>query len=237
METINNVQLKEVVRDFLLTPNPSQPLLIWGRPMTGKMTIIDGVVEEMKFYKLLNNEDKYGRFDIRKIEILKSLKIDIGSFDTDSAEKFAFENFFSCYRMIFTPQSDKPHIIIQGDIRDEDNDNAIISAVNQQCNALAYKYELTLQDWCEWATETRRIHPYIVHFVKQHPQWFYDCPKGSVSPVSPYKWEAASNEIYMSEEDLSSGMLNTDSFLNELRMSGHVYYPLDDFKSWLQNGL
>ena len=237
METINNVQLKEVVRDFLLTTNPSQPLLIWGKPMTGKMTIIDGVVEEMKFYKLLKNEDKYNLSgDARKIMILKSLKIDLGSFDTDHAEKLAFERF-SCCRKIFSTESDNPHIIIQGDIRDEKEDQAIITAVTRQCNALAYKYELTLQDWCEWATETRRINPYIVHFVKQHPQWFYDCPKGSLSPVSPYKWEVASKYIYNRGEMLSSGMLNTDSFLHKLIMSGACYHPLDDFESWLQNGL
>lgn len=226
MEKINNVQLKEVVRDFLLTPSSTQPLIVWGKSGTGKTAIIEGVIREMQFYKLLKEEQVFSQSDI------KLYKNKIGPFNSNFTVKNAFDDLFSCCRMISTEKSDISHFIIQANIKDEDADLAIIDAVNQQCNALSYKYELSVQDWCEWAYDTRKIHSCFVRFVRENPQWLHYYSKECDRYTTPELWESASKEIYAK---LAFSEKNHDIYDSLCHcVSLFVYPAYEDFCHWIE---
>lgn len=232
MEIINNIQLKEVVRDYLLTEDPDRPMIIWGEACTGKMEIIDEVVAGLSFYKLLNSERKLGRLDLLIEEFVKSLNVNLGQFESATVEKKKYMDIFSCCRIISTNKSEKqPHVVIQADIKNGNPDQQIIDTVNKQCNALAYRYVLDAQDWCLWAENTRRIHPYYVRFIKQHPDCmlqYFD------NPTSPYRWEVASKEVY---RDMESNKIQPLHQLLYKHATLWAFHTSEEFKNWLEQTL
>lgn len=244
METINNLQLKEVVRDFLLTPNPTHPLMIWGKRCTGKKEIIDEVVGEMKFYKLLKEEKYYSILDIYAVHFLKSLNITLNLFSDDDDEKlehFEYEKRFSHCRIIHTNDSQNPHIIIAGKYTDEQQEQGIMQAINDRCNALAYLYVLTIDDWAKWAKQTGKANPYIVAFLKEHPEKFnyLDLTTPYSFPVRPYNWAQITSEISRNMEH--DTFLTPNGYgaqtLYQILYKGVLYRACNaapTFKTWLE---
>lgn len=248
MENINNIQLKEVARDFLLTPNPTRPLVIWGKTCTGKTEIIDNVVAEMKFYKLLKDEERYVNCNSNKVpQILKRLNITLDLFSdpneeikTELTEIRLYAEIFSCCRIINTNDSQNPHIILEAKYTDERQEQNIVQTINDKCNALAYLYVLTIEDWAEWAGKTGKVNPYFIAFLKEHPEKFNYLDKTIPYsfPVTPYNWVQTTSEMLkaMEYDTINPKSIGSKTLYQILYKSVlfHAHNAAPIFKKWLE---
>lgn len=262
MKKINNEQLKKIVRDFLMVKDCSHPLIIWGKHFIGKTEIIDSVINEMTFCKLIKDEEMHSAHDqncdkypdvayedtypfkqyknhkgysLHTVFLMRSLGINIGTFTTDNDELVAYSERFTCYRSInLANDSQNPRVIIEAVYNDEQSEQCIMQTVNDKSGALAYLYELTFDDWFEWATKTRRINPYYLRFVKENQNIFFLPINGSGIVPTPYNWDSMSSEFYRKEA--FHVFENHNEFFRHLyrNLASQAYQAAPAFADWLE---
>ena len=149
MNTLNHIQLKEVVRDYLLSQDTDHPLIIWGNLGMGKIEIISGVVKDMQFYQLVKS--------VVKPDWWKN------GGSGNPKVKAVCQSFNEVLEIHTIKDTTKVIIDAIG------TDLANMKSINSQLNATSYIYEMSDGDWVEWEKTTKTIHPYILQFVENNP--------------------------------------------------------------------
>jgi len=209
MNTLNHIQLKEVVRDYLLSQDTNQPLIIWGNLGMGKIKIISSVVKDMQFYQLVKGVDKPDWWK----------KGGSGNPIVETA-CHSFNEVWEIRTI-----KDTAKVIVDAIGTDFTN----IKTINSQLNATSYIYEMPVEDWVEWGKTTKAIQPHILQFVEQNSQLYLNTDE-----VNSDDWVRISNRFEVKWEESS---LRPDMMCQILYECVSVELPsvAKDFKSWLQN--
>ena len=103
---------------------------------------------------------------------------------------------FTCGWIIKT-QADEgaAHIIIEAAYDDEQIEQSVMLKLNNQCDAIAYIYELTLEDWLEWADLTHKVNPFYLRFINENPNMFCMPRTKYTLGFNPSDWVKASNSF------------------------------------------
>lgn len=191
METINRSQLIELYKSLKET-KPNRPIVIWGLPLTGRFSILEDIYSNrLGFYtdipfkghnkalkdgKLVlrkDNPDYFNQFNIpnsfdhRKdyIDVCVWIKGRKGRIDVSNE---GIENAYRYFRSLkenVCPYKPLVWII--------DSDSNPQLAPDIETYADVYNYQLTSEDWIEYA-ESINVSPIIINFIQKHKEFIND---------------------------------------------------------------
>ena len=181
MKTINRSQLIELYKSLKET-KPNRPVVIWGLTLTGKLSIIQEIYAGRMCVECRNPMERYNY-------ALKNGKVVRRADDPD---------FFNQYYLPFDPSKENVDICLWKAGRDfhlTDEDYRyfrflakevcpykplvwIIDATENpklapdlETYADVYDYQLTCEDWIEYA-ESINVSPIIIDFLQKHKEFF-----------------------------------------------------------------
>lgn len=188
MKTINRSQLIELYKSLKET-KPNRPIVIWGLPLTGRFSILEDIysnrlgfytdipfeghnkaLKDGKLVQRKDNPDYYNQFDIPNSFDHTKEYIDVcvwikGRKGRINVSDDGIENAYRYFR--FLKENVCPYKPLVWII---DSDSNPQLAPDIETYADVYNYQLTCEDWIEYA-ESINVSPIIINFLQKHKEF------------------------------------------------------------------
>lgn len=196
MNTVNNSELPRIIKGYLAERNPMCPLVIAGKPDTGRSSI---------FFKTLSS------LGLGKVPFYAVMQMVCGGENLvayarcDDPSRYNLDYHLA---LDFVGRTHRHVILITDADNIEDLDDFRMKVVN---------YTLTFNDWWSWGTENigtcGREHPrmnmMLLIFLDLHPEWF----EGE-NALSPRQWKKVSDRWnYLERNNWMADNLGSDEKL------------------------